>query len=288
MKILLSGAKGNLGRAIAAHANFELVELNREDWTDLDGLCSGASGGNRNGRPVNTIIHGAYDLTARVDSDPESVVQSNIMTTARLLTAAKRHGISRFCYVSTCAVYGEDQEGRQVTTQPPATPYGKIKKLNEMMIDSFCAANKIEHVTCRVFNLYGGRDRFSILHHLDAAIRSDRPFVLNNAGEEWRDFIHVDDAARAIMSVATSSSVWNEFDVGTGKAIKVADIVSTLQRANPSLKIVHALRPGPKFSCADADKIQKILPAGFLSLPVYLNQRYQIPDLPSVPFEHSA
>lgn len=288
MKILLSGAKGNLGRAIVAQANFEMVELNREDWTDLDGLCSGASGGARSGRPVNTIIHGAYDLSARLDSDPESVVESNIMSTARLLMAAKRHGISRFCYVSTCAVYGEDGDGRQVTTEPPATPYGKIKKLNELMIESFCTANQIQHVMCRVFNLYGGHDRFSILHHLDAAIRSDRPFVLNNAGEEWRDFIHVDDAARAITSIATSSSVWSEFDVGTGKAVKVADIVSTLKRANPGLRIVHALRPGPKFSCADTGKIQKILPAGFLSLPVYLNQRYQIPDLPSVPFEHSA
>lgn len=288
MKILLSGAKGNLGRAIKAQASFELVELNREDWTDLDGLCSGASGGNRNGRPVNAIIHGAYDLTARVDSDPESVVQSNIMTTARLLTAAKRHGISRFCYVSTCAVYGEDVDGRQVTTQPPATLYGKIKKLNEMIIDSFCAANKIEYVTCRVFNLYGGDDRFSILHHLDQAIRSDRPFILNNGGQEWRDFIHVDDAARAIVSLATSDQAWKEIDVGTGEAVQIADIVSAMQRANPSLRITHALRPGPKYSCANPGRITKIMPVGFISLPAYLTQHFQIPDLIPASFEHSA
>lgn len=271
-----------------AQADFEVVELNREDWTDLDGLCSGASGGNRNGRPVNTIIHGAYDLTARVDLDPESVVQSNIMTTARLLMAAKRHGVSRFCYVSTSAVYGEDADGRQVTNQPPVTPYGKIKKLNEMMIDSFCGANRIEHVMCRVFNLYGGEDRFSILHHLDQAIRSDSPFILNNGGQEWRDFIHVNDAARAIVSLATSAGAWKEIDVGTGEAVKIADLVSAMQRANPSLRITHALRPGPKYSCANPGRSAPIPPDGFISLPAYLSQQYQIPDLIPSPFEHSA
>ncbi|NBQ52018.1 MAG: SDR family oxidoreductase [Proteobacteria bacterium] len=288
MKILLSGAKGNLGRAISAHANFELVELNREDWTDLDGLCSGASGGTRNGSSVNTIIHGAYDLSARVEVDPESVVASNIMSTARLLMAAKKHGISRFCYVSSCAVYGEGEDGRQVPTLPPTTPYGKIKKINEMMIHSFCEANKIQHVTCRVFNLYGGNDKFSILHHLEKAIHSDRPFVLNNGGQEWRDFIHVDDAARAIVSLATGDDPWNEIDVGTGEAVQIADIVSAMQRANPRLRIVNAQRPGPKYSCADAGRIGKIMPHGFISLPVYLTRHFQIPDLMPASFEHSA
>lgn len=263
VKVLLTGARGNLARAIAAASDWHIVPLNREDWSDLGGLCSGASGGLRDGARVDAILHAAFDLGTRFLDDPTGFVESNILTTARLLDATRKHGISRFYYVSSAAVYSGGHF------------YGTVKKLNERMVRSVCEDAGVVFASFRIFNLFGGDDRFSVVHRLDRAVRGSAPFVLNNSGNEWRDFIHVDDAARAIVAVVNSGRGLGEIDVGTGRAVRVADIVEIARRAAPRMQIIDAtVEDSAKFSCADMSMLREVADAPSVNLPCWLAERY--------------
>jgi len=278
LKVVLTGSRGNLARAIITKADWQVVPLNREDWSDLDGLCSGASGGLRDGAMVDAIIHAAFDVQGAFGRDPMSFVESNVLATARLLSAARDHGISRFFYVSSAAVYGHERSPEARRVIAPATLYGLIKLLNERLVRSFCEDAGISFTTFRLFNLFGGDDRFSVIHRLDRAVGGKEPFVLNNGGNDWRDFIHVDDAARIIVAVVNSGRFPGEIDVGTGCATRIADIVDFVRQVAPSVQIFHAnTQPGAAFSCADISLIRDIAGDDFVSLPAWLAGRYGLP-----------
>ncbi len=293
MKILLTGSRGNLGQAIVAHAShvnqngsgLKIVELNRDNWGQLDAICEGREQACQI-TPVVAILHAGYDLHTQLAVSPVEMIDSNLMTTARLLAAAKRHGITRFGYVSSCAVYGNGSSHEATCT--PTTPYGTIKHLNEMMVESFAKANGMTSIVFRVFNLYGGRDRFSIIHHLQEAARGGREFRLNNGGEEFRDFIHVDDVARAITAAMAMNCDGGHIDVGTGMATQIRSIMAIALDLYPSLRITcnGPRRGGPNYSCADVTRLRSIFHGDFVNLPAYLTQMFQ-PSF-DVQYERSA
>jgi UDP-glucose 4-epimerase len=275
MKILLSGSRGNLGRAISAHTSCKVVGLNREDWDSLDILCSGSAGPFADGRVVEAIIHCAYDLFSPVTGSPVAYVDSNVMATARLLAAASRHGIGAFYYISSAAVYGNVARDGQSGQVNPATIYGMTKRLNEQLVRSVCTAEGISFGSFRIFNLYGGNDRFSVIHHLDLAIRGIKPFVMNNHGLDYRDFIHVEDAAKAILSIVEKGASVGEVDVGTGLGIQISEVVNVVRLLVPGLPVTVAPGQGDgAVSRADITSIRGFYKEEFVKLPAWLEVRY--------------
>jgi len=95
MKILLTGAQGNLGSHIVKHCTHEIVPLFREDWPIIGDLLQG----------VDIVVHAAYDLKSKLFEHPHSVLDSNLMSTIRLLETMKKHQTARLIFISTCAVY---------------------------------------------------------------------------------------------------------------------------------------------------------------------------------------
>lgn len=275
MKILLSGSRGNLGRAISAHTSCKVVGLNREDWDSLDGLCSGSAGPFADGRVVEAIIHCAYDLLSPVTGSPVAYVDSNLMATARLLAAASRHGIGAFYYISSAAVYGNAARDGQSGQVNPATIYGMTKRLNEQLVRSVCASEGISFGSFRIFNLYGGNDRFSVIHHLDLAIQGIKPFVMNNDGLDRRDFIHVEDAAKAILSVVEKGASVGEVDVGTGMGTRISEVVNVVRSLVPDLQLTVSPGQGDGASSqADIARIRDFYKEEFVKLPAWLEARY--------------
>lgn len=276
MKVLLTGARGNLGRAIAAQDEFRIVGLNREDWASIDSLFAGTAGSSADGNPVDALIHGAYDLFCPVAMSPVEYFESNLMATARLLAAAARHKVRAFYYVSSAAVYGEDLPPGQGVPTRPATIYGMTKRLNEELVRSFCSREGLAFGSFRVFNLYGGADRFSVIHHLDLAIQGVKPFVMNNGGLDCRDFIHVNDAARAIVSIVRRGSSVGEIDVGTGQSIRISEIVDVVRGLVPGLPVASSPGHGKiAISRADPTRIREFLVGDFVNLPAWLAVRYR-------------
>ena len=201
------------------------------------------------------MLHTAWDLHTPVTQRPEVVIDANVMTTTRLLEACREVGVKKFALISTCAVYGESTDTAEDVQCCPVTINGITKLLNERIVQAFCADAGIECQIYRVFNMFGGADRFSILSHLRDALDRGVPFRLNNGGVAQRDFIHVDDVARIVMTLLPMSLPQELMNVGTGRATHISDIVSAVQRHHPELRIERTAVREVDYSCADIGRL---------------------------------
>ena len=88
----------------------------------------------------------------------------------------------------------------------------------------FARDKKINLTIARIFNIYGGNDKFSIINKIINSYLNKKTLFLNNNGESTRDFIHVDDVCDAIK-VVIQKPIKGVIDIGTGKSHKLLDIM---------------------------------------------------------------
>lgn len=251
MKILVTGAKGNLGTALAAAGKgHEFIAVDREEFGRIEDLLPGAE----------AVVHAASDLLTPVGGHPRAVLESNLMSTVRLLEAlGGRPGVPLF-FISSCAVYGRSQVTGEDTVPAPISVNGITKLLNEQVISEFAALHRLECWILRPFNLFGGRDHFSILARLERTAREGGTFAMNNGGVSQRDFIHVDDAARAVLRMVERRPEHRVVNIGSGRAVRIADIVGEFARKHPGLKVVSGERDEAEYSRGDVRRLREIMP----------------------------
>jgi len=136
---------------------------------------------------------------------------------------------------------------------------GLTKLLNEQTVQAFCADAGIECQIYRVFNMYGGKDEFSILSHLRRALAEGSPFVLNNGGAAQRDFVHVHDVASIVMSLLPMKLPYVHVNIGTGHATSVGNIVAAVRRHRPELRIEEASVAEVEVSRAEISRLTSIV-----------------------------
>jgi UDP-glucose 4-epimerase len=251
VRVVLTGAEGNLGSAIRkAGGEHEIVPITRANWRELEKKLE----------PGDIVIHAASDLTTLASEDPEGVLQSNLMTTVELLKAMDKVRPSKFYFISSCAVYGHSEITREDEQPAPISVNGVTKLLNEKLITEYCEARKMDYTVLRVFNTFGGRDRFSIIQHLNRAIEKKVPFRLNNNGQSQRDFVFVEDVAAIVLGLFNKKSQHKILNLGSGEATKIKDIVTEFQKKNKSLEIVHTNREETEYSRADISRLRELFP----------------------------
>ena len=268
MKILLTGASGNFGHEFIERADFDVVQLNRDGWDDLEGkLALG----------IDSVIHAAGDLRTRTADSPVRLFDSNVLATARLLEAVRMHQIPRVMFLSSCAVYGEDMRTNENSRCYPTSINGMGKLLCEKMIAEFCVENKIKYEILRVFNMYGGTDHFSVFSHMKRALENGSPFTLNNRGIAQRDFIHVSDVVRIVLSLLSKNVPYTHLNIGTGTATKLSALVELVRARFPNLAIRHAQVEEAEYSRADITRLRGLVDGDFVRIEDYLSKDF-MPD----------
>ena len=252
MRVLLTGATGNLGTTLIDSRAAEFVPVGRADWPRLAELFESG---------IDGVLHAAWDLKTPLTQRPIEVLDANLMATMRLLEACRAHGVTKFALVSTCAVYGEAMNTSEDAPCSPVTINGITKLLNERIVQAFCADYGIECQIYRVFNMYGGTDRFSILTHLRNALDRETPFALNNGGVAQRDFIHVTDVANIVITLLPMNLPSIHMNVGTGRATRISDIVAVVERLHPELKVEQRSVQEAEYSRADISRLSSTVQA---------------------------
>lgn len=265
MKVLLTGASGNFGLAFIEQAKVEVVQLNRDDWGQLsDKLAQG----------VDVVIQAASDLHSHAAESPVRLMDSNLLSTARLLEALQQCRVPRLIFLSSCAVYGEDMRTGEESPCCPITINGICKLLNERMVGEFCAAHGIKFEILRIFNMYGGHDHFSIISHMRRAIENNTPFILNNNGIAQRDFIHVRDVAKIVSQLLHKDIPHTHLNIGTGVAVKISTLVELACERFPQLKIKHAQVTEAEYSRADITRLQRLVEIEFTRIEDFLSNDF--------------
>ena len=260
MNILLTGAEGNFGfefcRQVLDKNVGSVTRVGRGDWGDIDEKMAS----------VEVVVHAASDLRTSANLEPFRLLDSNVMSTATLLESARRHRVKRLVFMSSCAVYGEDMRTGEDSLCCPITINGITKHLNEKLVAQFCESNGIEYQILRVFNTYGGRDRFSIFSKLKNALTNGSVFTLNNEGRMQRDFIHVRDVAAIVLNLATLGIKYTHMNIGTGVATKISKLVEMVAAKFPELLIQPGHAREAEYSRADTTRLREYWDGSFMQV----------------------
>ncbi len=222
-------------RKVARHPNLELV---RGDFRHIEKVVAALSG-------IDTVIHlGAIVGDPACSLDEELTIDVNLSATRMIGELAKAAGVRRFLFASTCSVYGASREiVDERSVVKPLSLYGQTKAASENLLLAM-ASERFAPVVARFGTIYGlsGRTRFDLVVNLLAARAKVEKKITLFGGEQWRPFVHVEDAARALLLMlqAPLAAVRREvFNVGSNEQnLTVADVGRLVARLVPGSEVV--------------------------------------------------
>jgi UDP-glucose 4-epimerase len=239
---MTTGKEENLEAVIGA-SNLEVVKV---DLLDSDGL----KGALHN---VDAVVHLAATVgVAESIHDPEPVMRNNVEGTLKVLNASVAQGIGSFVFASSAAVYGNSKPPlREDSPIEPLSPYAASKVAGEAYCRAFSKSYGLGTIVLRLFNVYGPRATrgpySAVMTQFASAIREGRPLTIFGDGRQTRDFVYVEDVARAITQCLRKRRAKGDvFNIGTGKATSVNSLARIfLKYGKPSSSLIHAeKRPG--------------------------------------------
>jgi nucleoside-diphosphate-sugar epimerase len=227
MKVLVTGATGFIGRA-CVHA-LRSAAIEHQAWgRDRCDLRDSAAvrAGLLEARPTH-VLHLAAAGVVPAEARRPSAATDNVAMAASLLAAAEGMSLS-FVVAGTMAEYGALERERIDERAPtvPTNPYG-IGKLAASLL--FAADPRC--CVARLFGVYGpGEQGHRLFPAVLQAARSRRSLPMSD-GSQVRDFIHVADVARALISLLHIESAPRVLNVGTGVGLAVRDVAERVMRA---------------------------------------------------------
>jgi UDP-glucose 4-epimerase len=155
------------------------------------------------------------------------------------------------CYVSSAAVYGDARRTPMDEGHPlaPLSPYGISKLAAEQYVRLYADLHGVPAFSVRPFSLYGPRQRKLVVYDLLVrALAGEDPLVVRGAPEVSRDFVFVEDCARALVTLARRASAQGEaYNIASGRSTTLQELVEELvwaARASCEIEFTGDVRPG--------------------------------------------
>jgi len=249
-RILITGGSGFLGRqvisALRARGCSRLtiprsVEYDLTNVADITRLLDQA-------RP-QIVIH----LAARVGGIganrlyPGTFFYDNLMMGVQLVEACRLSGVEKFVQVGTICSYPKFaplpfRESDLWNGYPEETnaPYGLAKKMLIVQLEAYRQQFGFRGINLMLVNLYGPGDSFDLRtsHVIPALVRKfteakrrgEREVEVWGTGKATREFLYVDDAARAIVLATERLDVPDPVNIGSGQEISIHDLARLIAR----------------------------------------------------------
>jgi len=198
----------------------------------------------------DVVIHlaGLVDVAA-AEADPALNTKLNVELTRSVTEAATRYRVRRVVFSSSAAIYG-DRGKNPIGEELPAAPcnrYGAAKLECECVIRRMARFASVEAVCLRYFNVFGARQRTGpsdggVLRAFAEKSRAGLPAIVHGDGRQTRDFIAVEDVARANLLAATRPGLDGLVaNVCTGKGRSLLEVLEMMRRRYP-------MAPPPRFA----------------------------------------
>ncbi|MDO8564696.1 MAG: NAD-dependent epimerase/dehydratase family protein [bacterium] len=218
---------------------------------------------------VEVVFHLAATSTITYSmTHPRFYFENNFMNGVRLLEVMRKKGIKKLVYASSAASYDGKKRTPIAERDPigPINPYGASKLAFEHVMSAYFNAFGIEGTALRFFNVYGPNDEQpnatrAIPMWLEAAL-AGKPVPYYWKGKQKRDYVFVEDVARAAMLAAEKSHGFSVYNVGSGTGHWMIDILREIERQldiKLVLKDMGERAGDPKYAVADTQKVQKEL-----------------------------
>lgn len=216
---------------------------------------------------VDAVIHlGAIVADSACDLDARLAREVNLQATQTIAQIAKSHQVGHFIFASTCSVYGSScQVLDEHSEMKPVTLYAHTKAAAEEILLSM-ADERFSPVILRFSTVYGlsGRYRFDLVINLLTAKAMFDGEITVFGGDQWRSFVHVEDAARSIMAALAAPAPiirGQVFNVGSNdQNYTIAQIGEMVNSYVPTARVVvQDDLVDPQNYQVNCDKIQRLL-----------------------------
>ncbi|XRA96182.1 UDP-glucuronate 4-epimerase 3 [Pycnococcus provasolii] len=204
---------------------------------------------------VDRVVHAAARAGVS-DSvkDPVECMRVNVVGLASMLKAAQNMHVSRFVFLSSSSVYGDESGGGGTSIEDavpttedfpkgqPLSPYAVSKLAGEQLVDVAQSLHpECSYHIVRPFTVYGPRGRADMapLRFIHAAL-NDETVQLYGGGRGYRDFTHVRDVVRVVVACLNQDDDDADFDpkagarcynAGSGAPTSVADFAVAVGEA---------------------------------------------------------
>jgi len=224
--------------------NFRFIKI---DLTDREGIAALFTSEN-----FDRVIHLAAQAGVRYSiENPMAYADSNLVGHLTILEGCRNNNVEHLIYASSSSVYGLNNKTPFSTADSvdhPVSLYAATKKSNELMAHSYSHLYDIPTTGLRFFTVYGSWGRPDMAPYIFTKKILDGNIIdINNNGDMWRDFTHVDDIVEGIVRIAdvipkrdatwkvengspaSSSAPYSVFNIGHGSPINLMGFVEAIE-----------------------------------------------------------
>jgi GDP-L-fucose synthase len=190
------------------------------------------------------VVHagGRICHPSSVPTDIQVSIQ-NIKVTGNLLEASYKSGVKGFLDLNSSTGYPDIRrplEEEEFWTEEPHEKYygyGWMRRYREKLMEHVSRFTDMKIALCRGTAIYGPHDNFdlSTCHVVPALIKrvlsGEDPFEVWGSPDVVRDFLYVRDVVNACLLVLEKGESMRPYNVGSGEAITVGDIVDAILKA---------------------------------------------------------
>jgi nucleoside-diphosphate-sugar epimerase len=177
-----------------------------------------------------------------VFADPHLDINTNLNVLIDTLESWRKSGkAEQGCYnfVSSWFVYGSGHDVMEYDDCHPNGFYSITKRCAEQLLKSYCETYKLHYRILRLGNVIGPGDKKAsrqknALQFLANEIRNGKDVEMYGDGTFYRDYIHVNDAARAIALVIEKGELDSIYNIGNGQHWNFRDILYYIRRITNS------------------------------------------------------
>lgn len=261
--VIITGGSGFIGSNVAklfVESGFNVINIDRKK-REIPGVTQYPFEiDNKQVKGIVELIkpHAVIHIAAN-NSVPQSVVDpmptytDNVLQTISLLNTCVGAGVPNFIYAGSSSVYGtsvnDDGSFKEQDPTAPINPYGRTKLIAENIIKDYADVYGFNYANLRLFNVAGsnagknGYQKDPLVHVLPILIQAgllEEKFTINGDnyntpdGTCVRDYTHVNDVARAFLSVAYWMFDQNDsitLNIGNSNPVSMKELVGVVETA---------------------------------------------------------
>jgi GDP-L-fucose synthase len=244
-RVVVTGGAGFLGKPTTAllrelGAEVSVIRSAEYDLRERDAAGRALKG-------AEVVLH----LAANVGGigynrrNPAPLARDNLEMSLNVFEAARELEVGKLVAAGSVCAYPKftpvpfsEEKIWEGYPEESNAPYGLAKKMNFVLSDAYRRQYELDSCVPVMANLYGPGDNFDLedshviaamVHkYVVAAERGDPEVVLWGTGEPTREFLYVDDAARALLLCAEKLDVSDPVNIGTGTETRIRDLAEMI------------------------------------------------------------